>query len=175
MSTSRDISTHIEVTSARVARALALQRIGVGAALALAPGLARHWVGAAATEVGGRVLVRAFGARDIALGVGLWRALGRDASARGWLEAGVFCDGADLLGSLAARRESLAAGERIPPAGHLGVTAAAGTIAALGLWLAWAIDSGLEPLPSQGDGDGARAADLTTEPGDVPPQPSPAP
>jgi hypothetical protein len=60
------------VDVAKLARGLALNRISFGIGLTLAPGLyARTWVGSdAAREDTTKVLARALGARDLALGAG---------------------------------------------------------------------------------------------------------
>ena len=82
----------------------------VGAAFALAPGLAgRAWIGSDAARRPVKVLARAFGARDLALGLGVVIALDRGAPVRGWIEAGVLSDSIDTVASLLA-------GSSIPPA-----------------------------------------------------------
>lgn len=87
-----------------LARAMAVSRIGVGVALAVAPGiLLRPWVGAGeARRAPVRMLARSVGGRDIALGVGTLLALRHDAPVRGWLEAGVLSDAGDAVGILLA-------------------------------------------------------------------------
>ena len=114
----------------RLARAFAVGRTAVGAALLVAPGMARAWVGEPATRPGGKVLTRALGMRDLALGVGLLRAVGEDREVGRWLGAGVLADGADLAATLLAW-------ERLPSVGRVGVTAAAASGLGLGLGLAW--------------------------------------
>ena len=61
-----------EATRQKLARGLALNRISFGAGLILAPGLyARTWVGKdAARHDATKLLARALGARDLALGAG---------------------------------------------------------------------------------------------------------
>lgn len=82
----------------------------VGAAFVLAPGLAgRAWIHDDARRRPVKVLARAFGARDLALGLGAALALERGAPARGWVEAGVLSDAIDTCASLLA-------GSSIPPA-----------------------------------------------------------
>src|SRR6478609_10307355 len=86
-----------------VARQIAVGRIVLGGALTVAPGLvARTWVGESTT--GAKVLGAGFGARDVAIGAGLWRALDAGQDARPWLLAGAAADAADLLATLAAGR-----------------------------------------------------------------------
>ena len=113
-----------------VARLIALGRLGLGAGLVAAPGLAgRAWVGAEGATTGAKVLGAGFGARDVAIGSGLWRALERGEDASGWLLAGAAGDVADLLATLAARRS-------LPVLGRLGVPVLAASGAALSVWAA---------------------------------------
>jgi hypothetical protein len=94
-------------TVEQLARGLALNRISFGAGLILAPGLyARSWVGSdAAGEDATKVLARALGARDLALGAGGLVALraGDRERARRWFAAQGFTDAVDLVATLAAR------------------------------------------------------------------------
>jgi hypothetical protein len=73
-----------------------------------------------------RLLARALGARDVALGVGVLLALRHDAPARGWVEAGGLADAGDVLVTLAALKE-------LPRRGRWAVLAAAsaGVLAAV--------------------------------------------
>jgi hypothetical protein len=91
----------------KLARGLALNRISFGAGLILAPGLyARTWVGGdAAREDTTKVLARALGARDVALGAGGLLALrdGDTERARRWFAAQGVTDAVDLVATLAAR------------------------------------------------------------------------
>jgi len=106
--------------------------MAVGAALLVAPGMARVWVGEPAAEPGGKALTRALGARDLALGVGLLRAVRGGGDVGPWLGAGMLADGADLAATLLAW-------DRLPGVGRVGVTAAAASSVGLGLGLglAW--------------------------------------
>ena len=95
------------------ARDLATQhaygRVAVGAAFVLFPGLAgRAWIGSDAARRPVKVLARAFGARDLAIGLGVLIALDRDAPVRGWIDAGVLSDAIDTCASLLA-------GDSVPP------------------------------------------------------------
>lgn len=112
-----------------VARAFGLGRMAVGVLLLLAPGLGRFWVGDVARAPGGKAVVRALGARDLVLGLGLARAVEDGSPSRGWTLGGVAADAVDLLGTLAA-------GDAVPRSGRLGVTVAAGSGTIVGLWLA---------------------------------------
>src|SRR3954469_18418996 len=102
-----------------IAIAQARGRIAVGAAYFLAPGLAgRTWVGGDAARPSAQLLARAFGARDLALGLGveiaidraeparLWLdlcvriAIDRGAPLRVWLEASALSDAADAVATM---------------------------------------------------------------------------
>lgn len=87
------------------AERLAFGRIAVGAGLVVAPGLLlRPWIGADAASPGTRLLARAMGGRDIALGIGLLLAARHEAPVRGWLEAGILADATDAAAALVALR-----------------------------------------------------------------------
>jgi hypothetical protein len=78
-------------------------RIAVGAAFVLFPSLAgRMWIGSDAARRPVKVLARAFGARDLAIGLGIVIALDRGTPVRGWIEAGVLSDAIDTAASLVA-------------------------------------------------------------------------
>lgn len=119
------------------ARSLALGRIAIGAALLGVPRLVGGpWIGFdAASGRGARVLLRALGARDLALGFGLKASLDRDAPTRGWLEAGLVADGADLVATVTA-------GNDLPLSGRVLVGALAGSGVALGAWLLRSAEAG---------------------------------
>ena len=89
-----------------IARLLGMGRIAIGVALVLAPRrFGRSWVGAAAESGGGRLALRATGARDIAIGYGVVRALDSgDPSTRLWVTLAGGCDLADAAATLAAYR-----------------------------------------------------------------------
>lgn len=110
--------------------AVAVGRVGIGAAMLAAPArFGRPWLGAAAETGGGGVAVRALGARDLALGALTAAALGgRLSSPAVLVAASGFCDLADGAALLAARRE-------VPPAGVATGVFAFGS-AALGFALA---------------------------------------
>jgi hypothetical protein len=91
----------------KLARGLAINRISFGVGLVLVPGLyARAWVGSdGADEAATRMLARALGARDLALGAGGLLALrDRDVErSRRWFAAQGLTDAVDLGAALAAR------------------------------------------------------------------------
>jgi hypothetical protein len=123
-----------------MAIAQARGRMAFGAAFLAAPGLAaRGWVGDDATRPGTRVISRAMGARDLALGLGTVIAIDRGAPVRGWLEASALSDAADFLATLAG-------GRALPPAGRAAVLVLAAGSAGVTAWLARAVDSEGEGL-----------------------------
>jgi hypothetical protein len=116
-----------------LARAQALGRIAFGAGLVLAPAaVAGAWVGEPADRPGGRVLAIAMGARDLAIGVGTFRAVGRG-GASSWLRAGMLADAADLVATLRSRDDIPA------PAVPATVVIAAASVV-LGAWLQYALN-----------------------------------
>jgi hypothetical protein len=111
---------------ADLARGQALNRVALGAGLILLPGLlARVWVGAAATDARAKVLARALGARDLALGAGGVLALrdGNGTWAARAFAAQAFADAVDFAAIAAAGRD-VPLGSRL-----LGCSMAAGSAA----------------------------------------------
>lgn len=118
-------------------------RIAVGAAFVLLPGLAgRMWIGPEAARRPVKVLARAFGARDLAIGLGLVIALDRGAPVRGWIEAGALSDAVDTVASLLA-------GGSIHPAIRWPAIAVGAASTAVGASLAPEFEHALEPIPGQ--------------------------
>jgi hypothetical protein len=131
-----------------LALAQARGRMLVGAAFVLAPGLAgRLWIGGDASRRSVKVLARAFGVRDLALGLGVAIALDRGAPVRGWIEGGVLSDAVDVAATLLAA-------DSIPPDLRRGVLALGAGSALLGAALSRALD---EPVP-QGEVHAPEAA-----------------
>jgi hypothetical protein len=115
----------------------------VGAAFVLAPGLAgRAWIGSDAGRRPVKVLARAFGVRDLALGLGVAIALDRGAPVRGWIEAGALSDAVDTAASLLA-------GSSIPPAIRWPCVALGAGSAALGAALAPQFEGSSAPIPGE--------------------------
>lgn len=113
-----------------VARAIALGRVAIGAALAAVPGRAgAGWIGDVSRRPGAQVALAAVGARDVALGLGTAWAVGGGDGAKPWLLASAGADMVDLLATL-RHRDALSTGAVI------GVGVLAGGSAAAGLWLA---------------------------------------
>src|SRR5215207_4647985 len=115
----------------------------VGAAFLLAPGLAGSaWIGSDARRRPVKVLARAFGARDLAIGLGVVIALDRGTPVRGWIEAGALSDAVDTCASLLA-------GGSIHPAIRWPAIAFGATSTAAGAELANQFDHTTEPIPGQ--------------------------
>jgi hypothetical protein len=118
-------------------------RIAVGAAFVLFPGLAgRMWIGSPAAWRPVKVLARAFGARDLAIGLGIVIALDRGTPVRGWIEAGMLSDAIDTTASLLA-------GSSIPAAIRWPAVAVGAGSTAIGVALAQDLDETPEPIPGQ--------------------------
>ena len=81
-------------------------RIGLGVTAVVAPRVPLvPWVGdRESRRPAAKLLARALGARDIALGLGPVLALRHGTPARGWVEAGGLADAGDLLGTVVAWR-----------------------------------------------------------------------
>jgi hypothetical protein len=117
-----------------LAAAVAAARIGLGAALVLAPGrVAEVFAGRDGGRPATRVFAAGLGARDVVIGIGTAWALGQGFGARPWLSAGVVADLTDCASMLRARRSlpALSAGAGI-------ALAAGGAIS--GAWLARELD-----------------------------------
>jgi hypothetical protein len=122
-----------------IALAQARGRMVVGISLMLAPGLTgRRWIGEPAEHPAVKVLTRALGVRDFALGLGATIAIDRGVPARGWFEAGALCDTVDLVATLVG-------GAAIPDRARRAVVVIAGASAIACAALARAVDE--PPIP----------------------------
>jgi len=122
------------VDARTLARLQALGRVVVGATLTLAPERAgTAWIGRDASRPATQVAISAFGARDLAIGLGAAYAAGQGHGARPWLRAGVLADTADLAATLRAR-------DHLSPLAVAGVGALAAGSALLGFWLTRELD-----------------------------------
>jgi len=118
-------------------------RIAVGASFVVFPALAgRMWIGSDASRRPVKVLARAFGARDLAIGLGVVIALDRGTPVRGWIEAGALSDAIDTCASVLA-------GGSIPAWLRLPAIAIGATSTAAGAQLAPEFDHEPEPIPGQ--------------------------
>jgi hypothetical protein len=92
------------MSTTTLATGLAINRLLFGLGFVLAPERsARSWIGGAAGVSGGRIMVRATGARDLALAVGALAAMRSGTDARPWFGAQVVSDATDLLATWAER------------------------------------------------------------------------
>lgn len=93
----------------QLVRTLAAGRIFIGTTLVLFPGFAAsQWIGSSARETEVKVLTRAMGVRDLALGAGTLQALETGESARSWVLMGALSDAVDLVATgVAIRRIGL--------------------------------------------------------------------
>jgi hypothetical protein len=117
-----------------VAAAVAAGRIGLGAALVLAPGrMGAAWTGRDGGRPAARVLAAGLGARDLAIGVGTAWGLVQGFGAGPWLWAGALTDAADCVAMLRARGS-------LPALRVAGAAAFAAGGALTGIWLARELD-----------------------------------
>jgi hypothetical protein len=86
-------------------RSIAAGRVVVGVALVALPGTsAGTWIGPVAKDPAVKVMTRAMGARDLAIGMGTLHALQEGASAKTWSLAGAASDLVDAAATLLAVR-----------------------------------------------------------------------
>jgi len=86
-----------------VVRLLAVARVAIGVVALTAPRRAGALVlGARGRDRGVALLVRAFGVRDLVLGLGTLQALERDADPATWAKLSAACDAADAAATLLA-------------------------------------------------------------------------
>jgi hypothetical protein len=100
-------------------------------ALAAPQVVARPWIGTEAELPGARLMARAMGMRDLALGAGALLALARGTGqqARDWVWLGAASDAVDATLTAVSFR-------RLPRLGRWGVVGSAGGAAIVGLWAA---------------------------------------
>jgi len=139
----------------RLAQFVAVGRLGIGATALLAPTLmTRPWVGDAAGTPEARLLARAMGGRDLALGLGTLRALGTDdTEARPWVALAGMADAVDAVVTVAAFR-------RLPAGTRWAILAATAGAAVVSLRAAVALEAGPPSAGSLRTGDsGGEAAE----------------
>jgi len=119
----------------RLAQLVAIGRIAIGCTAVAAPTLmTRPWIGRAAASPDARLLARAMGGRDLALGIGTLRALGAEgAEARPWVALAGMADAVDACVTLRAFR-------RLPSPGRWAVLAATLGAAVVSFRVAAALD-----------------------------------
>ncbi len=108
--------------------ALGVVRVGVGAALIVAPGWAgRIWVGPGADGPGSLVFARALGARDVALGVRIITGVRKGEPVGHWVASGFVADAADVVASVIA-------GRHLTPGRRRAMPVVAGAVGVAGAW-----------------------------------------
>ena len=119
----------------QLAVSVAWGRIALGVTAILTPSIPlRPWVGRElAWRPRAKLLGRALGARDVALGLGVILALRHDAPVRGWVEGGGLADTGDAVATLLAFRT-------LPRLGRWAVLGASGGAAAAARLAAPAVD-----------------------------------
>lgn len=126
----------------RLGLALGLLRAGLGVVAITAPAVvARPWVGEDAELPAARLLGRALGGRDLALGAGTALAMGSSGGDR-WLQAGLVADATDVVVTLLHF-------SALPRRGRWLVLGAAGSGAALGAVLTRAAAGGPGSAPGR--------------------------
>jgi hypothetical protein len=89
----------------RIAIANAGARVAIGIAFLVAPrAIAGRWFGQDAASPVAGVLTRMVAARDLALGIGMLRALGGGEPLRPWFAVAIVVETVDGLAAVAARR-----------------------------------------------------------------------
>jgi len=89
----------------QLVRALAAGRVAVGTALTVAPGVTgRTWIGPTARDRKVKVMIRAMGGRDLAMGLGTLQALDRGHDVRSWVALSALCDAIDATATVLALR-----------------------------------------------------------------------
>ena len=128
---------------AKLAIVAARCRIALGAAAALAPGLAARVMGGRRGSEGiAPLFARMLGARDIALGLGTVIALDRGAPVRGWLEGSALADTADCVSCIMAR-------EQMPATAFAAAAGLGAGSAILGIFLSRRLDPAPAAHPGQ--------------------------
>ena len=96
----------MELEEREVARIMGAMRVGFGVAMFVAPNkVAKSWTGDRTVSLPSTLALRGMAARDIAIGLGLVKAVELGTPTRGWLEAGAFSDAGDAVATLMAWRE----------------------------------------------------------------------
>jgi len=129
-----------------VATLTAAGRTGLGVVALVVPAVPLGpWVGAARHDQAARLLARALGGRDLALGLGALLTLRSGAPARSWVRAGGLADAGDVVATLLSWRH-------LPRRGRVAVLVAAG--AGVGAAVLAEVGGGLEEVRSRRPADG---------------------
>ncbi len=85
----------------QIVRMLAAGRVVVGTTLTVFPGFAGGmWIGEAAKDPGVKVMIRAMGIRDFALGAGMLQALSKGEPTKSWAGLCATADAVDALATV---------------------------------------------------------------------------
>jgi hypothetical protein len=123
------------------ARLMAAGRAAIGLSLIATPTLATSmWLGRHARKTHAQVLVRALGARDLAIGLGALWALGGGGNPQPWLLGGVIADVTDVVATVAAR-------DSLPATAVPLIASAGGVGAAIGAYGLVGLDGGAPSAP----------------------------
>lgn len=96
----------MELEDVEVARFMGALRVGLGVAMFLAPNkVARSWTGQRDESLPAKQALRGMAVRDIAIGLGLVKAVELESPTRGWLEAAAFSDAGDAAATVVSWRE----------------------------------------------------------------------
>jgi hypothetical protein len=91
----------MEFEDVEVARFMGALRVGLGVAMFVAPNrIAKAWTGEDDQSLPTTQAMRGMAIRDIAIGLGLVKAVELETSTRGWLEAAALADAGDALATL---------------------------------------------------------------------------
>jgi hypothetical protein len=118
------------------ARAVAIGRVALGAALMLAPGrVAKGWLGDLAERPAVHSVLRGFGARDAVIGMIALHTLENPQVGPRWQRTCAAVDAVDALAAVAAARD-------LPLPATLAVAVLGGGSAVLGFWFADQVGGG---------------------------------
>lgn len=96
----------MELEEREVARFMGALRVGLGVAMFVAPNkVVKSWTGDGTQSLPSTMALRGMAVRDIAIGLGLVKAVELETSTRGWLEAGALSDAGDAVATLLSWRE----------------------------------------------------------------------
>jgi hypothetical protein len=126
-----DVSDAMTDSDKQRAVALSLARVAFGVTFVALPGVLKGWLGDDAKRPATRAVIRAFGVRDVAVGLAAYSAVSAGDAVGGqrMLQLGAACDTVDALATLVAFRH-------LPKAGALLTLATAAGAAATGFSLA---------------------------------------
>lgn len=116
-------------------------RVAIGAGLIVAPRLATPlWIGARGVTPASKLLTRALGARDMAIGLGVLAGLRAGGPLRPWIAAGMLADATDVVATVLER-------DHLPATALPLVVATGGAGVALGAVALAEADDGGGPAP----------------------------